>query len=270
MTHSLWYLLSSHRRHFENSISILPSQSRLPSSTRNNQVPHSASNPTKSRNMSFAVGGAAIGFDDFVSPGVSARGIEYGASSYPVLHPRQNSTAPATNDTVNMFIDSMDEDWEYAASIIEACADRTVLALRCTSGGSFVGTQTCGPNAAAATVTVASTSYYLSSAVTTSTLGSQVSATAIESCQLGGTTAATCAVTIGGEVDGKKTSTSTTTTVSGTDYYRFDVAITGGAEKTASATATCAPGKNAGTSLSAKSMMVFGLAGLATSVLALL
>ncbi|KAH7411394.1 hypothetical protein BKA64DRAFT_380420 [Cadophora sp. MPI-SDFR-AT-0126] len=218
--------------------------------------------------MSFAVGGAAVGFNDFVSPGVGARGVEYGSSSYPVLRPRQNGTAPA--DTINMFIDSMDEDWEYAASIVEACADQTILELRCTSGGSFVGTETCGPNAVPATLTMGTATYHFSSAVTTSTLGSQVSATAIEACQLAGTTAATCTATIGGEVDGKKTTTSATSTLSGFNYYRYDVAITGGAEKTASATATCAPGKNAGTFLSAKTMMVWALAGVATSVLTLL
>ncbi|KAG4416092.1 hypothetical protein IFR04_010795 [Cadophora malorum] len=217
--------------------------------------------------MSFAVGGNAVGFDTFVSPGVGARAVEYGASSYPVLHPRQNSTTPS--DTINMFIESMDGDWEYAASIVEACADQTILALRCTSGGDFVGSSTCGPNAVPATVTMGTATYHFSSAVTTSTMGSVVSATAIEGCELAGTTAATCTATIGGEVDGKKTTTSVTSTLTGASYYRFDVAITGGAEKTASATATCAPGKNAGTSLSAKTMMVWALAGVATGVLTL-
>jgi hypothetical protein len=99
--------------------------------------------------MSFAIAGANLGFNDFVNhPGVAARAVEYGASSYPVLHPRQNTTQPTANDTVNIFIDSTNEDWEYAASIIEACSDQTVLALQCTSGGDFVGTETCGPNAA--------------------------------------------------------------------------------------------------------------------------
>ncbi|KAH6722818.1 hypothetical protein BKA61DRAFT_648098 [Leptodontidium sp. MPI-SDFR-AT-0119] len=178
--------------------------------------------------MSFAIGGAGVGFNDFVSPGVSARGVgvEYGSSSYPVLHPRQNGTAPA--NTVNMFIDSLDQDWEYAASIIEACNGQTVMALQCTSGDSFAGSQTCGPNAVTATVTVASTTYHFSSAVTTSTLGKKVSATAIEACSLDGTTAAVCSVTLGGEVDGTKTTTSTVTTAAGSSYYRFDVAITGG------------------------------------------
>merc|ERR1711939_1175217 len=163
----------------------------------------STSRPAKSGKMSFAVGGNAVGFDTFVSPGVGARAVEYGASSYPVLHPRQNSTTPS--DTINMFIESMDGDWEYAASIVEACADQTILALRCTSGGDIVGSSTCGPNAVPATVTMGTATYHFSSAVTTSTMGSVVSATA-----------------------------------------------------------TCAPGKKAGTSLSAKTMMVWALAGVDT------
>ncbi|KAH7355338.1 hypothetical protein BKA65DRAFT_475786 [Rhexocercosporidium sp. MPI-PUGE-AT-0058] len=216
--------------------------------------------------MSFAIAGANVGFNDFVSPGVSAR-AEYGSSSYPVLHPRQNGTAPA--NTINMFVDSIGEDWKFAASIIEACDGTTVMELRCTSGDPFEGSKTCGPNAVAATVTVASTTFHLSSAVTTSTLGTKVSATVIEACSLAGTTAAACAVTIGGEADGTKTSTSTTITATGTDYYRNDVEITGGAEKIAAATGTCS-GKSAGVALNSKSMMVWALAGVATGLLTLL
>ncbi|KAG4443843.1 hypothetical protein IFR05_000679 [Cadophora sp. M221] len=170
-----------------------------------------------------------------------------------------------------MFIDSMDEDWKYAASIVEACGGQTVMALQCTSGDSFVGSETCGPNAVSVTVTVASTTYHFSSAITTSTLGKKVSATAIEACSLDGTTAAVCSVTVGGEVDGTKTTTSSVTTAAGSDYYRFDVAITAGAEKTASATGTCGgSGKSAGTTVTSKGMMVWALAGVATSILALL
>lgn len=99
--------------------------------------------------MAFALKGANAGLSDFF-PGVDARGIEYSSSSYPVLHPRQNGSAPES--TVNMFVDSVGEDWKWAASIVEACADQTVMALQCTAGGGgvqagFVGSTTCGPNA---------------------------------------------------------------------------------------------------------------------------
>ncbi|KAL2070278.1 hypothetical protein VTL71DRAFT_13304 [Oculimacula yallundae] len=220
--------------------------------------------------MSLAVVGGNVAFNEFVSPGVSARGVQHAAESYPVLHPRQNSTAPASNDTINMFIDSQDKDWKYAASIVEACADQTIIALQCTSGDSFVGSSTCGPNAQIATVTFASTTYHFSSAVTTSTMGSNVQATAIEACSLQGTTAATCSVTIGGTVDGKKTSSTTATSVASPSYYRYDVEITGGAEKTAAATATCAPSTSAAPPMTTKNMMVWALAGVATGILTLL
>ena len=67
--------------------------------------------------------------------------------------------------------------------------------------------------------------------------------TAQESCNLVGTTAATCTATIKATAQGTSASTTvstaTTETVTGSTYHRFDVEITGGAEKTASATATC-------------------------------
>lgn len=60
-----------------------------------------------------------------------------------------------------------------------------------------------------------------------------------ESCVLQGTTAAACTATITAGLDGSTTSTVTETHLSGSDYHRFDVKITGGAEKTPSATGEC-------------------------------
>jgi hypothetical protein len=49
---------------------------------------------------------------------------------------------------VKLFIDDgFGGDAAYAGSIVNACADQTVYAVRCTSGPAFVGTATCGPNA---------------------------------------------------------------------------------------------------------------------------
>lgn len=220
--------------------------------------------------MAFAIKGANAELSDLF-PGVGARGLAPGGSPYPVLQPRQNGSAP--ENTVNMFVDSVGEDWSWAASVVEACADQTVMALQCTSAGSvsFVGQETCGPSANVITVTVASTTWHLSQAVTTTTLGYKVSATAIENCVLAGTTAATCTATAGGTADGTSTTTSTTMTLSGTDYFRFDVAITGGAEKTAAPAATCSSkSKSAGAVVSSKSAMVWALAGVATGLLTLL
>lgn len=63
-----------------------------------------------------------------------------------------------------------------------------------------------------------------------------------ESCALSGTTAASCIASISASAQGESTKTSDTTVISGTDYHRFDVEITGGAEKTASATGRCSSG----------------------------
>ncbi|CZS96337.1 uncharacterized protein RAG0_05707 [Rhynchosporium agropyri] len=222
--------------------------------------------------MSLAVAGSNVGFDNFFGPGVSARDVHAAMKSYPVIQARQNSTAPVSNDTVNMFIDSIDKDWGYAASVIEACGGQTVLALQCTSAQSFVGSQTCGPNGEKATVTVNPTTYHFSTAATTSSAGHNIKGTAIEACSLQGTTAAICSVTIGGTVDGKKTSVTSQTSVVSPTYYRYDVAITGAAEKTAGAAATCtsAPLANAAPMMNAKNMMVWALAGVAAGIISLL
>lgn len=74
--------------------------------------------------------------------------------------------------------------------------------------------------------------------------------------------------TLKATVSGTSTSSSLTETLTGASYYRFDVAITGGAEKTASPTA-CA--KSAATNVNPRSMLVWAFAGvMATSVLAML
>merc|ERR1712093_134891 len=101
-----------------------PFQNASPFPVRKNttSLTKSTSRPAKSRKMSFAVGGNAVGFDTFVSPGVGARAVEYGASSYPVLHPRQNSTTPS--DTINMFIES----FQYAQTA--SCFDPRKLGKR--------------------------------------------------------------------------------------------------------------------------------------------
>ena len=83
---------------------------------------------------------------------------------------------------------------------------------------------------------------------------------AYETCSLGGTTAATCTATAELEASGTSTSGTTVSTLSGTDYYRFNVAITGGAEKTASATATCAA-KGAAANRNTRKVAIWALVG---------
>jgi len=117
-------------------------------------------------------------------------------------------------------------------------------------------------------------------ATSAQTLGSNVAATVSASCSLAGTTAAACAVTLGGTVDGTVTSTSTIASLASSnyDYFRYDVTLTAGAEKTASPTATncnvrAAPAettnsKSEGSVLSSKRMAMWMLVGV-MSVLAI-
>lgn len=91
-------------------------------------------------------------------------------------------------------------------------------------------------------------------------MGYDVEATVQETCSLAGTTSAVCTATAAVSADKTKTSSSTVSTITGTRYRRFDVEITGGAEKTKNAVATCAkPG--AAASLNSKTMAIWALAG---------
>ena len=72
--------------------------------------------------------------------------------------------------------------------------------------------------------------------------GQVATGTVGESCSLQGTTAADCHATVFVAIDGTSTSTASETLITGTDYHRFDVAITGGADKTGSGAGTCSSG----------------------------
>jgi hypothetical protein len=108
---------------------------------------------------------------------------------------------------------------------------------------------------------------------TTRTAGYDVTASIVESCSLAGTTAATCVGTIGGEAAGTKTSRTALVTIASPTYYRFDVEITGGAEKTKSPAATCGAGakgagsgssagaQGAASNLNAKTMAIWAVTG---------
>ncbi|KAI0968834.1 hypothetical protein F4678DRAFT_187691 [Xylaria arbuscula] len=144
--------------------------------------------------------------------------------------------ADSGNDTVNIFIDSPDaEDYEYAASVVAACATQTVYEVRCTAGAAGV----CGSNAAVATITENASEYKVSSAVTTKTGGVEVKATVIEVCNLDGTKAATCTPTVAGSAQGQTYKTSATVTYTNAASLYFDVKVTGGNEKLANPTGKC-------------------------------
>lgn len=109
-------------------------------------------------------------------------------------------------------------------------------------------------------MTSAASEYSIFTAGTTTIQGYAVTGTAIESCALAGTTAATCSASVKGTADGTAVSTSGVETLSSADYYRFNVQITGGAEKTVNPTATCAV-KGAAVSINTKNVAMLALAG---------
>ncbi|KAG9248683.1 hypothetical protein BJ878DRAFT_487337 [Calycina marina] len=168
-------------------------------------------------------------------PGFRPR-AELTIESVPLIEAR-NASVP----TLNMFIDARDTSFGWAASIVEIKVDQTVLALQCVSAPATttydpiedadkaaisVG---CGDHAPIATVTVNPSRYTLSSAL----LSPEVQFTARETCTLAGTTVATCIATLGASAALYTTMWTTTETIMGTQYHRFNVAITGGTEKAA-------------------------------------
>lgn len=90
------------------------------------------------------------------------------------------------------------------------------------------------------TLTANPSTYVVATATSGVIQGYSVTGSVAEDCDLQGTTEAICTATVSVSVDGTSTAITTTATMDGTDYHRFDVAITGGAEKTAAATGECA------------------------------
>ncbi|KAI1124841.1 hypothetical protein F5Y10DRAFT_248374 [Nemania abortiva] len=148
------------------------------------------------------------------------------------------------DDSVNLFLDSTDadiQDYEYAASVVNACSAYTVYAVRCTAGTNEI----CSSDAPAVTITENASQYTVSSSVTTKTAGAEVKVTILEACDLDGTTAATCSATVGGSAQGTKYTTSATVTYTDAASLHYNVAITAGGEKLANPTGSCssdAPG----------------------------
>lgn len=97
------------------------------------------------------------------------------------------------------------------------------------------------------TLTAGPSTYRYSSYSSTSTSGHEVEATALEDCDLQGTSQAVCRITMGGSLGKNTTWTATTTTYIGNQYRLYDVPITAGAEKLASPTAECKSASGAST-----------------------
>ncbi|KAH8893680.1 hypothetical protein GQ53DRAFT_821608 [Thozetella sp. PMI_491] len=157
-----------------------------------------------------------------------------------VVYGRANGSTTASNTTINMFIDDgLRGRAGYAASIVSACIDQTVYAIRCTSAY-YAGSDTCGPSATPLTITSASTTYAGEVTAVAYSYGTLIDIYATEGCVLAGSTAATCSATAELTEGSSSTVVSSTTTLTGTNYHRFDVIITGGLERLADATTTCA------------------------------
>lgn len=88
-----------------------------------------------------------------------------------------------------------------------------------------------------------------------------MTATVQEICALASITAATCTATVKATADGTSKTTSTSTVLSGSHYYRFDVEITAGAEKTMNPTATCGSKKGTAASLNSGMIAMWALTG---------
>ncbi|OBT65066.1 hypothetical protein VE03_05264 [Pseudogymnoascus sp. 23342-1-I1] len=213
--------------------------------------------------MAFSLGAAnAPALGDWINSGLTPRAADQYLAPYPVLNARNASTTPATpGNSVNIFMDSLYDDVEFAASIITVCSDQTVFAIQCTSAPASIAAGTdCGPNGPLMTLTAGGDNYEFASTVTTRTMGYDVTVSAQETCTLAGTTAATCTATAGGEADGTSTSRTAVVTVASPTYFRFDVEITGGAEKTKNPAPTCSF-EGAASSLNTKTMAIWALTG---------
>jgi hypothetical protein len=112
------------------------------------------------------------------------------------------------------------------------------------------------------TVTAGPSIYRVSTLIVARAAGTDASLLLDQTCDLQGTTQAVCTTTTGVSLDGTTTTESGTVTLSGSTYYRYDVAITGGAEKTVSPTAECKPAPTRTSGASTKAVAMWGLFGI--------
>ncbi|KAH6653086.1 hypothetical protein BKA67DRAFT_659728 [Truncatella angustata] len=212
-----------------------------------------------------------------------------GQPQYSIAQQQNGTNATIPTATANLFLDSFpSDDFEFVASVVTACPDQTVYAVRCTKGPDiatlpgFGGeidsgckdhrefTITQNPSLYIHS-TVAPYSYMPSAAPSASNPVSEGPWTTQtksfwETCELHGTTSALCDVSVRLMDDfGTTTMPDTGSALyqaAGTMYHRYDVAITAGAEKTANPTGTCAPVPTAAAAgLSAKAAALWALTG---------
>ncbi|RWA03610.1 hypothetical protein EKO27_g11489 [Xylaria grammica] len=174
--------------------------------------------------------------------------------------------AESGNDTVNIFIDSEDPtNYEYAASVVAACASETVYEVFCTAGPD---SRVCGDDTPGVTITENASEYKVTTATKTTSSGIAVEATVIENCALESTTSAACTATVVASAQGQKYTTDATTTYANPTRYWLDVQVTGGNEKLANPTGTC---ESAASGVNTRAVAFWGFLGAvgAVGVLAL-
>jgi hypothetical protein len=98
--------------------------------------------------MGFEVAGAAFSQHfDMLLP--NAPVVE--RMNFPRLDVGNNSSSTNNSTTggqsVNLFMDAMDPDMKFVASVVAACKDQTVYAIQCTTAPSYIPTAACGPQA---------------------------------------------------------------------------------------------------------------------------
>lgn len=100
--------------------------------------------------MDLSIIGASIPkLDGFYTPTHLSPRVDH--SRYPAIRATNDSTAPDNSTvkppTVNLFLDVLEGDYGWGASIVTACVDQTVYAIQCTQGPKTVGSKVCGPSA---------------------------------------------------------------------------------------------------------------------------
>ena len=105
--------------------------------------------------MVYGIGTANLpGFVEFANPGLTRR---HEQGRYPIIQARNDTSTAPLNNTVNLFMDVESDDYGFVASVITACLETTVYAIRCTkapkneveilAGLGFNPGDICGPTA---------------------------------------------------------------------------------------------------------------------------
>lgn len=68
-------------------------------------------------------------------------------TSIPASTPGSGNATVTNTPSINLFVNGLSAEDGYAASIVSACGDQTVYAIKCTSGPAIYEPSTCGPDA---------------------------------------------------------------------------------------------------------------------------